>query len=78
MADSDRVDVAGGGGAGNVEAHLHQRHGGVVVLMELDRHLVLRRLAVGDVGQRDLKGGQAVHFEVHRVACIQGRRNSLI
>lgn len=42
-------------GGGHVEPDLHERNLGVVVLVELQRHLVLARGALGHIAERDLE-----------------------
>lgn len=42
-------------GGGHIEPDLHERDLGVVVLVELQRHLVLARGALGHVAERDLE-----------------------
>lgn len=51
------------GGGRDVKANLHERHFGVVVLMELHRDLVLARGALRHVGQRDLERWIVVNVE---------------
>uniref|UniRef100_A0A6B0VER5 Secreted protein n=1 Tax=Ixodes ricinus TaxID=34613 RepID=A0A6B0VER5_IXORI len=69
----DRIRVRVGV-RGHVEAELHERHGGVVVLVELERHLVLGRGTVRHVSQRDfVRGALAVDVE-RQHAAFEARR----
>lgn len=56
-------------GGGHVEADLHQRDLGVVVLVELQRHLVLARGALGHVAERDLEHRLLPNVEGQQLPC---------
>lgn len=56
-------------GGGHVEPDLHERDLGVVVLVELQRHLVLARGALGHVAERDLEHRLLPDVEGQQLPC---------
>lgn len=56
-------------GGWHVEAHLHERHLGVVILVELQRHLILACGALGHVAKGDLEDWLVPNVEGKQLPC---------
>lgn len=60
-------------GGGHIEANFHERDLSIIILVELQRHLVLARRALGDVAEGDLKHRLLPNVKGEQLPC-GGRR----